>query len=307
VKRRYVTVDVFTDRIFGGNQLAVVLDAVGLTTQEMQAIATEFNYSETTFILPPKHRDNSAWVRIFTRRRELPFAGYPNIGTAFALATDMAARNERVPERFLFEEEVGLVPVTLLRENGMVIGAEFRAPKLLSRHARVTPESVAACLSLTAEDIRTDWHQPQVFSIGTPFLVVELASRDALRRVAPSRCGHDYPLPLDGAQGIYCYIRPAGHSPSPRDPEIQARCFSLRLTEDPATASATAAAAAMLAEASPERDGEIMFRFEQGADMRRPSLLAARVIKTAGSASAVFVGGRCVTVTQGSMYLPGLD
>ena len=133
MKRRYVTVDVFTDRIFGGNQLAVVLDAVGLTTQEMQAIATEFNYSETTFILPPKHRDNSAWVRIFTRRRELPFAGYPNIGTAFALATDMAARNERVPERFLFEEEVGPVPVTLLRENGMVIGAEFRAPKLLSR------------------------------------------------------------------------------------------------------------------------------------------------------------------------------
>jgi hypothetical protein len=117
LKRRYVTIDVFTDRMFGGNPLAVVLDAAGLSTSQMQAIAIEFNYSETTFILPPKHRDHSAWVRIFTPGSEIPFAGHPNVGTAFALAGILADRNERVPEQFVFEEEAGLVPVTLSRQS----------------------------------------------------------------------------------------------------------------------------------------------------------------------------------------------
>ena len=153
MKRRYVTIDVFTDRMFGGNPLAVVLDAAGLSTSQMQAIAIEFNYSETTFILPPKHRDHSAWVRIFTPGSEIPFAGHPNVGTAFALAGILADRNERVPEQFVFEEEAGLVPVTLIQENGAVIGAELLAPEPLSRPAQVTPESAAACLSLTAEEI----------------------------------------------------------------------------------------------------------------------------------------------------------
>lgn len=306
MKRRYVTIDVFTDRMFGGNQLAVVLDAIGLTTSQMQAIAIEFNYSETTFILPPKHRDNSAWVRIFTRRHEIAFAGYPNIGTAFALARDMAERNERVPEQFLFEEEAGLIPVTLIQENGTVAGAEFRAPEPLSPRAYAAPESVAACLSLTAEDIRTDRHQPQVFSVGTPFLVVELASRDALRRAAPSHRGYDALLPLDGARAVYSYIGPPAQCPSGPGSEFQARNFSSRLTEDPATASATAAVAAMLAETSAMQDGELTFRFMQGVDMGRPSLLVARVIKRTRGASAVYVGGRCVDVMEGSIHLLGL-
>jgi hypothetical protein len=129
MKRRYVTIDVFTDRMFGGNPLAVVLDAAGLSTSQMQAIAIEFNYSETTFVLPPKQPDHSAWVRIFTPISEVPFAGHPNVGTAFALAREMAERNERVPGQFVFEEEAGLVPVTLLQENGAVIGAELLAPE----------------------------------------------------------------------------------------------------------------------------------------------------------------------------------
>lgn len=112
MERHYVTVDVFTDRMFGGNPVAVVLDAAGLSTGQMQAIATEFNYSETTFILPPKQPDHSAWVRIFTPSSEVPFAGHPNVGTAFALAKLMADRNDAIPEQFVFEEEAGLVPVT---------------------------------------------------------------------------------------------------------------------------------------------------------------------------------------------------
>jgi trans-2,3-dihydro-3-hydroxyanthranilate isomerase len=304
MERRYVTIDVFTDRMFGGNPLAVILDAAGLSTSQMQAIALEFNYSETTFILPPKQRDHSAWVRIFTPSSEIPFAGHPNVGTAFALANLMSDRNERIPEQFVFEEEAGLVPVSLLRENGVLIGAELLAPELLSRRARIAPESAAACLSLTAKDIRTDRHQPQVFSVGLPFLIVELASPDALRRAVPSRTGYDTTLPLDGARAVYSYVRPAAGSALEPGSEIQARNFSPRLTEDPATGSATAATAALLAESSDFPDGELTFRFVQGVDMGRPSLLVARVLKHAGAACLVHVGGRCINVMRGSFDLP---
>ena len=104
MQRRYITVDVFTDRAFGGNPLAVVLDAGGLSTAQMQAIASEFNYSETTFVLPPRDPAHDAQVRIFTVRSEIPFAGHPNVGTAFVLATQV----KTTPERLLFEEGAGL-------------------------------------------------------------------------------------------------------------------------------------------------------------------------------------------------------
>ncbi len=149
--RRYVTVDVFTDRAFGGNQLAVVLDAGGLTTGQMQAIATEFNYSETTFVLPPRDRANDAEVRIFTPVRELPFAGHPNVGTAFVLAT--IAREPK--PRLLFEERAGVVPVDIVREQGRVISTELTAPQPLARLAQLSAADVAACISLTADDIKS--------------------------------------------------------------------------------------------------------------------------------------------------------
>jgi trans-2,3-dihydro-3-hydroxyanthranilate isomerase len=129
MQRRYVTVDVFTDRAFGGNPLGVVLDAGGLSTAQMQAIAKEFNYSETTFVLPPADKANDAQVRIFTVNREIPFAGHPNVGTAFVLAT-LAAKP---PVRLLFEEQAGLVPVEIVTEQGRVVSTEFTAPQPLKR------------------------------------------------------------------------------------------------------------------------------------------------------------------------------
>src|SRR4030088_1036691 len=110
MQRRYITVDVFTDRAFGGNQLAVVLDSAGLSTAQMQAIASEFNYAETTFVLPPRDAAHDAQVRIFTVNKELPFAGHPNVGTAFVLAT----RAAKPPARLQFEQAAGLVPVEIL-------------------------------------------------------------------------------------------------------------------------------------------------------------------------------------------------
>jgi len=152
MQRRYITVDVFTDRAFGGNPLAVVLDAGGLSTAQMQAIASEFNYSETTFVLPPQDPTHDAQVRIFTVNREIPFAGHPNVGTAFVLATQAA----KPPARLRFEEKAGLVPVEILTDGDRAVGAELTAPQPLGKLARLTAEQAAACLSLTAADIRND-------------------------------------------------------------------------------------------------------------------------------------------------------
>src|ERR1700749_1154630 len=129
MQRRYITVDVFTDRAFGGNPLAVVLDAQGLTTAQMLAIAREFNYSETTFVLPPREAGHDAEVRIFTVRSEIPFAGHPNVGTAFVLAS----RAKAAPARLLFEEKAGLVPVEIPTADGRASGAELTAPQPLKR------------------------------------------------------------------------------------------------------------------------------------------------------------------------------
>jgi trans-2,3-dihydro-3-hydroxyanthranilate isomerase len=305
MKRRYATVDVFTDRLFEGNPVAVVLDAVGLSTSQMQAIAVEFNYSETTFILPPQQPAHTAQVRIFTPSREVPFAGHPNVGTAFALARLMAERKETVPLQFVFEEKAGLVPVSLIREKGTIIGSELLAPESLSRRSRVTPKQAADCLSISRQDVRIDRHEPQVLSVGLPFVVVELASRNALRRATPNGPAYRESLPLDGAQSVYAYVRAASDNPAEADVDFLSRMFTPRLSEDPATGSATGAVAAMLAEASPLREGDVKLRFLQGVDMGRPSLLVVRVRKEAGAAQSVYVGGRCVNVMEGSFYLSG--
>ena len=181
MQRRYITVDVFTDRAFGGNPLAVVLDAGGLSTAQMQAVACEFNYAETTFVLPPRDAANDAQVRIFTPKQEVPFAGHPNVGTAYVLAS----RAAKPPARLKFEEGAGLVLVDILQEAGSVVGAELTAPQTLSKLSQFSAGQAAECGSLSAADIRTDRHPPQIVSVGMPFLVAELNSRDALRRARP--------------------------------------------------------------------------------------------------------------------------
>jgi trans-2,3-dihydro-3-hydroxyanthranilate isomerase len=124
----YLTVDVFTDRVFAGNPLAVVTDATGLSPAQMQAIAAEFNYSESTFVLPPDDPTHTARVRIFTRQNEIPFAGHPNVGTAFTLARLAERRGQTLGPALLFEEGAGLVPVDLMRDtDARVIGATLTA------------------------------------------------------------------------------------------------------------------------------------------------------------------------------------
>jgi trans-2,3-dihydro-3-hydroxyanthranilate isomerase len=302
MQRRYITVDVFTDRAFGGNPLAVVLDAGGLSTAQMQAIATEFNYVETTFVLPPRDSAHDAQVRIFTVTSEVPFAGHPNVGTAFVLATQAA----KPPARLRFEEGAGLVPVEILQYEGKAVGAELTAPQPLGRLTPLSAEQAAACASLSEADVRTDRHSPQIISVGLPFLVTELASRDALRRASPESAAMDRVLGCDGAVGVYFYSRDP--PPAEASCDLQARMFfpgSSGLIEDPATGSASVAAAALLADLDGARDGELKLRIGQGFDMGRPSLLLTRVRKEGGAVVSAHVGGRCVQMMQGTFRLEG--
>jgi trans-2,3-dihydro-3-hydroxyanthranilate isomerase len=296
-RRRYVTADVFTDQTFGGNPLAVVLEAEGLSAAQMQSIATEFNYSETTFVLPPEDPAHTARVRIFTSRSEMPFAGHPNVGTAAVLAWDLQRRGIAVPEKLVFEELAGLVPIGLLREGGQIVGAELTAPQPLTVGPSCPVEDAAACLSLPASDIATRTHAPQILSVGLPFLVVEVASRDALQRCKPALPVHERVLPPLGTDGIYAWCR------GPHPNELHARMFAPldNTLEDAATGSAAAATIARLGQLGEQ--GTVHWRIAQGTDMGRPSLILGTTGKRAEQLDAVRVAGHVVPVMDGTLQL----
>jgi len=188
---RYYICDVFTDTRFGGNQLAVLPEAQGLSDRQMQQIAREFNFSESTFVLPAE-KGHDRRVRIFTPTAEIPFAGHPNVGTAFTLAATGALGSVDQPVTVTFEEKAGLVPITITRRNGS-IWCELTAPAPLSLGPVVPRELLAAAVSLTPDDVITTTNPPQVASVGLPFVVAELRDRDALARARAHGPG------LDGA------------------------------------------------------------------------------------------------------------
>jgi len=296
MQRRYVTLDVFTAAAFGGNPLAVVLDAEGLQISQMQSIAAEFGYSETTFVLPPRDKAHAARVRIFTPRTEIGFAGHPTVGTAVVLARELEARGASPPAHLVLEEGAGPVPVRLMRSGATVTGAEFQAPRALDLGARVSLEDAAACLSLSAIDLRADI-PPQVLSVGLPFLVVAVASREALRKAKPSVVAHERLLPPIGTDSVFAYATGAAAE------DLHARMFAPldSIPEDPATGSAAAATVAFLAARHPARDAETAWRITQGVDMGRPSLILGRTLKRDGAVAAVYVGGQAVAVMHGSL------
>ena len=249
-------------------------------------------------MLPPADKANDANVRIFTVRSELPFAGHPNVGTAFVLATQAAS----APARLKFEEKAGLVPVEILTAQGRVVGSEFAAPKGLTKGATVDAKEAAAILSLSASDIRADRHPPVIASVGLPFLIVEIASREAVKRAKPDAAAFWTTFPAVGADAVYFYTRDVPASEQPLD--LQARMFhpgAAGLSEDPATGSATGAAAALLGDLDATRDGEVKLRIGQGFDMGRPSLLLTRVRKKNGAVVSTHVGGNCVQMMEGTL------
>ncbi len=293
----FVTVDVFTTAKFGGNPLAVLPDARGLATEQMQAIAAEFNYAETTFVLPPQDAAHTAQVRIFTQRAELPFAGHPNVGTAFVLATE---RKGALKEPLLFEEKAGLVRLELIKQGGAVVGARLDPPQPLTRSATIAADVVAAACSLEPSDIATAHHAPCIASCGIPLVFAELKTRAALAKAQPRREVFAEHVKADLATGILLYVKEADGGA-----DIQARMFAplYGVPEDPATGSANVALVGLLASLRPERDLTLKLRIAQGVDMGRPSLLEAAAEKRNGEIAALSIGGRCVPMMRGVLEL----
>jgi trans-2,3-dihydro-3-hydroxyanthranilate isomerase len=297
----YVTVNVFTDQRFRGNPLAVIPDAAGLTDAQMQAIASEFNLSETTFVLPPDDPRHHARVRIFTRTSEMPFAGHPNVGTGYVLAT-MAGDP---PEHYTFEEIAGLVRVHILRDTGGTIsGARVAAPRSLTIDIGVPLETVAACASLAEKDIATLSHTPLVASVGAPFVIAEVASVEALSRATPDiaafrAAAAQFPE-LTGRLALYLYAWTGVD-----ERRLRTRMFApLGGTwEDPATGSAAAALAGLLTSIAPGENLDLQYAIEQGVEMGRPSLIVASAVKTAEGPVSASIAGTCVPVMRGTIQV----
>lgn len=300
----YVTVDVFTDRRFGGNPLAVITDARGIEDVLLQKIATEFNYSETTFVLPPDDPAHTARVRIFTPTDEIPFAGHPNVGTAFVLGRRGTIFGRPLGEHLVFEEKAGLVHLDLLRDGGEIIGAGFIAPQPLRMEDEVDRDLMAACVSLAPDAIVTSTYRPRVVSVGLPFAVAELASLDALASARPNtaafeQAGHKH-WHRDDRFSAFIYVRTGGGID-----HLRARMFAplSNIPEDPATGSASAALAAYLVRLDPRRDAVCAVTIEQGVEMGRRSLIEVEVRKRDGDVESVRISGCCVPVMQGRIEI----
>ncbi|MGH7210075.1 MAG: PhzF family phenazine biosynthesis protein, partial [Acetobacteraceae bacterium] len=263
----FVTRDVFTDRRFGGNPLAVFPDAAGLSDAAMQALAAEFNLSETTFVLPPEDPAHTARVRIFTPRWELPFAGHPNVGTGVVLAQQGRDRGGVLR----FEEIAGLVDIRVDRDAaGTATGATIAAPLPLSLGPTLPAATVAACAGIAKDDVIETGHAPILASVGMPFVIAAVRPA-ALTRATPDPVGFRQAISnrpaLDGRLSLHLYARDGAH--------LRARMFSplAGIAEDPATGSANAALAALLLSLGEE--ASVTYDIFQGVEMGRPSLLRA--------------------------------
>ena len=295
MRYEFETVDVFTDRRFGGNPLAVFPNAAGLDTAQMQAVANEFNLSETTFVLPPQDASHSAEVRIFTPKFEMAFAGHPNVGTAFVVG-----RRGHPHDPLLFEEKAGLVPLDLLRGGGEIVGARLTAPQPLKRGEEVDTAIIAAACALEPSDIELGQHAPCVAGCGTVFTFAQVKTRQALQRAQPQTHVFARHFPVDGATGIHLYLLDGADGI-----DVRTRMFAPLhgVYEDPATGSANAALVALLASVRPEADLSLNLRIAQGVEMGRPSLLEGAVEKHGGKVGVPRLGGRCVPVMSGTIEI----
>jgi trans-2,3-dihydro-3-hydroxyanthranilate isomerase len=276
----------------------VLPQAAGLSTQRMQEIAREFNFSETTFVFPAR-AGHTRHVRIFTPVREIPFAGHPNVGTAFVLASAGEFGEIKSSLTVTFEEEGGLVSVAIHEAGGKVASCELTAPQALSFGKTLPVELVAAAISIDSKDIVTKTHGPQVASVGLPFIMVELRDRSVLERVRISMSGFEALAAQDVMPDVYLYTRGTDGF------DIRARMFAplSGVPEDPATGSANCALAGLLAHYSQDSNGSFSWRIAQGVEMGRPSTLIARAEKKDGVVQTTRIGGAAVLVSEGTIYL----
>jgi trans-2,3-dihydro-3-hydroxyanthranilate isomerase len=288
----FVTCDVFTNVRFGGNQLAVLPEASGLSDRQMQQVAREFNIAETAFVLPAT-TGHARRVRLFTPTCEIPFAGHPFIGTAAMLAAGGAFGDGWDHHHVTFEAAAGLVPVTIRRRPEGRFACELQAPLLLSVGEAVPLEAVAQAATLTVDDLVTTTHPPCGASVGLEFLLAEVRDPATLRRARPNVQALEHLAAL-GQPYLHLYARSSDGF------DLRTRQFGASdpLLEDPATGSANAALVAMLAHHDRSGRTHIAWRIAQGVEMGRPSVLEGRAERTHDGVRA-WIGGEVVPVAEG--------
>jgi trans-2,3-dihydro-3-hydroxyanthranilate isomerase len=293
---QFVLVDVFTDTIFGGNQLAVITDARGLSSEQMQKIAREFNFSETTFVLPPAAHGARHTIRIFTPRAELPFAGHPTIGTAAVLSFLQLAPAADAHGTVMYEEGIGPIAVRVQPARGRSVFAEFEIAAPLAMRPSANLADLARAAGLAPSAIRETW----CAGIGIPFCFVQLTDERAVDGAAidPKRW---QALVADGCAAqvfLFCGDFADGGT-------LYARMLApaLGVAEDPATGSACVGLVASLAERSALAEGVLSLTIRQGVAMGRPSLLQASAHRLEGNTQHVRLRGSSVIVAQGSINL----
>ena len=290
----FYTLDVFTDRIFGGNPLAVFPSGLGLETEQMQAVARELNLSETVFVLPPEEPDHTRRLRIFTPGTELPFAGHPTIGTAHLLAAIGEIPLDGAETYIVLEEGVGPVAVTIQASSGRPTLAQLSA-------ARRPVDDIAEVLSLGTDDIMFE-PPPIAVSCGVPFLFVMLRNVDALARAQIRHAVWERALAHYWAPHIYLLASTDGDSGT----TYRARMFApaMGITEDPATGAAATALPGYLAPLQVKPYGTLRWTVHQGVEMGRPSRLEVEADLADGKVIAVRVSGSSVLVSHGEMEIP---
>jgi trans-2,3-dihydro-3-hydroxyanthranilate isomerase len=299
---RYFHLDVFTDRLFGGNQLAVVLDGRGLPSETMQAIAKEMNFSETTFVLPPEAAGTDFRVRIFTPDAELPMAGHPTIGTVFALARAGAIGQDRAET--VLGLNIGLTPVSLTWRDGDLSFAWMTQLIPVFGVPIADPGGAAAALRLPATAVAGTGLPVQSVSCGVPYLLVPLATRRAVDSASLDGMAYDGFGRANRLDGMPVYLfstEKAGDKAT-----VYSRMFApgLGMVEDPATGSASGPLGCYLVRhkvVPPERANAMLNL--QGVRMGRPSYIHIAIGLDGGHITSVRVGGEAVFVGEGSLYL----
>ncbi|SEP99949.1 trans-2,3-dihydro-3-hydroxyanthranilate isomerase [Devosia sp. YR412] len=295
MKLNYLLLDVFTEERLKGNQLAVVCKADGLLDGEMQALAREFNLSETVFIQKAHAERNTASVRIFTPRVELPFAGHPTVGAAVVLGLQNKVSAVRL------EEQIGLITALFEKTDKRSGEARFALPQLPARLASIDDRAaIALALGIERDEIGCGAYQPAVFSAGVAFHLVPVRDADVLKRIAPNMGQWASVFP-HGRNSVYIFTQ----TPNEPDNDLAARMFApgMGLSEDPGTGSAAAALIGLLAEHADIGTGQLDLVLRQGHEMGRPCRITLQLRKDNDVLTHGGIGGHAVIVAEGVLDL----
>ena len=299
----FYTVDVFSNKIFGGNPLAIFTNTDDISTDLMQSIASEVNYSETVFIQKPKNKDNTAKVKIFTPKNELPFAGHPNVGAGFLLSCfpNLIPGNYS-KNKMVFEEIAGLVNVIPQYNGTTVVGSKIEAPNKFHKLETVPTSVIQNCIETNEGSIITSNDPPVVAGVGLDFVIAEVQNEEILNN---ARCNISAFSEADknfsyGDDFFSLMIYYRGNQQN-----IFARVFAplSGIVEDAATGSACGALGALLASQNNDRNNKYNYKIHQGEMIGRPSLINVSILKEKGQIKRTYISGECVLVSRGNFFI----